>query len=337
MFLIFLVIKIRRALLFFLNYFCIFASKKATTIYMISKTYIKYIWLLNTLLRGELSLKEIETLWRNNPANEGGLSVRTFHDCRKGIKEMFGIDIECRMRGKDSVYYVANPEALDENKPAEWLLRNYSVPKDFVTFSMMKDRILLEEIPHGTSKVKPLIEAMQESREVVVGYQKHKHDSHRMTLNIQPYALKVYNGRWYLLGHFRERNAIRVIALDRILEMRLSSKHFTLPKDFKAKEYFANVVGIYVDESQPLEDVRIRVYGEKMKYVEDLPLHKSQHLAYYKDNEYADFTYKVCITPELKTLFLSFGETLEVLNPESLRQEMKDRIKASSEHYKEQK
>jgi len=303
---------------------------------MISKTYIKYIWLLNTLLRGELSLKEIETLWKNNPANEGGLSQRTFHECRKGIKEMFGIDIECRMKGKDSVYYVVNPEVLDENKPGQWLLRNYSVPEDFVTYSMMKDRILLEEIPHGKSRVKPLIEAIQQSREVVVGYQKHKHDSHRLTLNIQPYALKVYNGRWYLLGFIQESNAVHVIALDRILEMRLSAKHFTFPKDFDAREYFANVVGIYVGEKLSPQDVKIRVYGEKMKYVEDLPLHRSQHLAYYKDNEYADFTYKLCITPELITLMLSFGDSLEVLEPVELRQAVKDRIKAALERYKEE-
>jgi len=304
---------------------------------MISKTYIKYIWILNTLLREELSFKEIEELWKNNPTNEGKLSVRTFHECRKGIKEMFCIDIDCRMKGRDSVYYVSNPEVLDENKPAKWLLAKYSVPQDFVTFNMMKDRVLLEEIPHGTSNVKPLIVAMQESREVVVDYQKHKHDSHRMTLNIQPYALKVFNGRWYLLGFIRESDAIRVIAIDRILELHLSAKHFAFPKDFDARKYYANVVGIYVDENLPLEDVRIRVYGEKMKYVEDLPLHKSQHLAYYKDNEYADFTYKLCITPELKTLLLSFGDSLEVLEPVELRQDLKDKLKASLERYKEEK
>ena len=304
---------------------------------MISKTYIKYIWLLNTLLQGEKSLKEVKMLWKNTPTNEGELPPRTFHECRKGIKGMFGVDIECRMKGKKSVYYVANPEVLDENKPGQWLLRNYSVPEDFVTFNMMKDRILLEEIPHGKSRVQPLIEAMQQGREVVVGYQKHKHDSHRQTLTVQPYALKVYNGRWYLLGFVRERDAVRVIALDRILEMHLSSKHFTFPKNFDIRQRFANVVGIYVDETLSLEDVRIRVYGEKMKYVDDLPLHKSQHLAYYKDNEYADFTYKLCITPEWTTLLLSFGESLEVLEPLEYRQAVKDRIKASLERYEEEK
>ena len=150
-------------------------------------------------------------------------------------------------------------------------------------------------------------------------------------LNIQPYALKVYNGRWYLLGHIQESNAVHVIALDRILEMRLSAKHFTFPKDFDAREYFANVVGIYVGEELSPQDVKIRVFGEKMKYIEDLPLHKSQHLAYYKDNEYADFTYKLCITPELITLLLSFGDSLEVQEPAELRLAVKDRIKAALE------
>lgn len=114
---------------------------------MISKTYIKYIWLLNTLLQGEKSLKEVEMLWKNTPTNEGGLSPRTFHECRKGIKEMLGVDIECNR--KKNVYYVKNPEVLNENRLTKWLLRKYSIPKDFATFNGMKDRVLLEEIPLG--------------------------------------------------------------------------------------------------------------------------------------------------------------------------------------------
>ena len=35
---------------------------------MISKTYYKYIWLLNTLLQKEQSLQEIDLLWKNNAA-----------------------------------------------------------------------------------------------------------------------------------------------------------------------------------------------------------------------------------------------------------------------------
>lgn len=63
---------------------------------------------------------------------------------------MFGVDIECD-RSKGNVYYVKNPKVLEEKELAKWLLRNYSIPQDFVTFNAMKDRILLEEIPLGTA------------------------------------------------------------------------------------------------------------------------------------------------------------------------------------------
>ena len=108
---------------------------------MVSKTYVKYIWLLNTLLQEELSFKEIESRWKDNPMHEGGLPIRTFHEWRDGIKEMFGVDIECKRSG--NVYYVKNPEVLDEQRLGKWLLQKYSIPQDFVTFNRMKDRILL--------------------------------------------------------------------------------------------------------------------------------------------------------------------------------------------------
>ena len=117
---------------------------------MISKTYYRYIWLLDTLLtRASLTIDEINTLWEDCPASDGQpIPLRTFHEHRKGIKEMFGVEIVCD-RSRGNVYYVKNPEVLDEQRLSKWLLRKYSIPQDFVTFNGMKDRIMLEEIPYG--------------------------------------------------------------------------------------------------------------------------------------------------------------------------------------------
>ena len=88
---------------------------------MISKTYYKYIWILDTLLTSHpLTFEEINKLWEDCPASDGPIPLRTFHEHRKGIKEMFGINIECD-RSKN-VYYVKNPEAIDENKLSKCLL-----------------------------------------------------------------------------------------------------------------------------------------------------------------------------------------------------------------------
>ena len=63
---------------------------------MISKTYYRYIWLLNVLLSGgALTYEEIVELWKKDPNGGDSYPLRTFHEHRKGVKEMFGVDIVC--------------------------------------------------------------------------------------------------------------------------------------------------------------------------------------------------------------------------------------------------
>ncbi|MBR0182059.1 MAG: hypothetical protein IJQ05_02120 [Bacteroidaceae bacterium] len=167
---------------------------------MISKTYRRYIWLLDLLLNSSpLSFDDICMMWEKSPMCDGSLALRTFHEHRKGIKEMFNIDIECD-RTKNT-YFVKNPEVLDKQKVAKWLLHKYSIPQDFATFNSMKDRVLLEEIPLGTAFLCDIIEAMQKNMELRIDYQRYEGEhgeEHLQTFHIQPYALKVFNRRWYI-------------------------------------------------------------------------------------------------------------------------------------------
>ena len=304
---------------------------------MISKTYYKYIWLLDTLLTSTpLTIDEINLLWEDCPASDGQpIPLRTFHEHRKGIKEMFGVDIVCD-RSKN-VYYVKNPEVLDDQKLTKWLLRKYSIPQDFATFNGMKDRILLEEIPIGTTFLNSIIEAMRKNVELQVDYQRYeseRDEEHLQTFQIQPYALKVFNRRWYLLGYIKEKHALRTIALDRILDLKILSTSFELPEDFDARKYFANVVGIYTNLDLPVDNVKIRAYGVQAEYLRSTPLHKSQSEGRSKYREFAEFTYRLCITPELVSQLLAMGDKVEVLEPQELRDEMKKRISNMSNFYK---
>ena len=301
---------------------------------MKSKTYIKYIWLLNTLLQKKLSFKEIERLWKDNPMHEGGLSIRTFHEWKDGIKEMFGVDIECN-RSKGNVYYAKNPEVLDEQRLGKWLLQQFSIPQDFVTFNSMKDRVLLEEITRGTTFLNPIIEAMQKNVELQVDYQRYEseQEEHLQELHIQPYALKVFNRRWYLLGYIKEKGALRTIALDRILDLKVLKTSFELPEDFDVRKHFANVVGIFVNDDQPVTKVKIRAYGVQAEYLRSTPLHKSQSEGSSKRGEFAEFTYRLCITPELISQLLAMGERVEVLEPMELRETIKERLQITIKYY----
>ena len=298
---------------------------------MISKTYYKYIWLLDTLLTSHpLTIDEINMLWENCPASDGPMPPRTFHEHRKGIKEMFGVDIECD-RSKN-VYYVKNPEALDKNKLAKWLLNKYSIPKDFATFNGLKDRVLLEEIPLGQAFLDPIMEAMLHNMELRIDYQRYKGE-HMQTFHMQPYALKVFNRRWYLLGYLKEQEGLRTIALDRILHIDILKNYFELPNDFDANKYFANVVGIYINKDLPVTKVKIRAYGDQADYLRSTPLHKSQSEGRSKHGEFAEFTYRLCITPELVSQLLAMGDKLEVLEPEGLRANIKERLLSAVKYY----
>ena len=302
---------------------------------MISKTYYRYIWLLDTLLTSDpLPYDDICMLWEDCPAFDGPLPLRTFHEHRKGIKEMFGVDIECD-RSKGNVYYVKNPEVLDKNKLAKWLLRKYSIPQDFATFNGMKDRILLEEIPLGHSYLDGIIEAMQQNVELKIDYQRYMNEQEErlQTFHIQPYALKVFNRRWYLLGYLKEREALRTIALDRILNMEVLKASFELPADFDARKYFADVVGIYVNKDNPVTKIKIRAYGVQADYLRSTPLHKSQSEVRSKHGEFAEFTYRLCETPELVNQLLAMGDKVEILEPETLREKIKENLLASLARY----
>lgn len=304
---------------------------------MISKTYHKYIWLLNTLLTSRpLTFDEVNMLWEDCPANDGPIPLRTFHEYRKGIKEMFGVDIECD-RSKN-VYYVKNPEVLDNNKLAKWLLRKYSIPQDFATFNGMKDRILLEKIPMGRAFLDIVMEAMRTNAELRIDYQRYQHgqhEEHLRTFTMQPYALKVYSRRWYLLGFLKEDNDIRTIALDRVIDMEALPSKFEMPADFDARKHFANVVGVYVDKDLPVEKVRIRAYGAQADYLRSVPLHGSQSEGRSMHCEFAEFTYILCITPDLVTQLLAMGDKVEVLEPKSLIDNIKNVLQLTINNYGE--
>ena len=292
---------------------------------MISKTFNRYIWLLNTLLQyKQLSYEEINALWRECCLGDGAsLPLRTFHQHKSAVEELFGIEIKCNP-SNGYKYFISSPDTLKNDSIRKWLLNSFTLSNMITAGHNMKGRILFEEIPCGTEYLQIVIEAMQKSKELQIDYQQFY--GHRETYNIQPYAMKVYHQRWYVVGYIKELGSIRNIALDRTLEMNISDTSFILPKDFDAEKYYANTIGIFVNEELKPTKVKIRAYGRQIEYLRSLPLHRSQKEGASKYGEFCEFEYKLCLTPELSTHILAMGENVEVLEPVELREEIKRRL-----------
>lgn len=195
----------------------------------------------------------------------------------------------------------------------------------------MRDRILLEEIPHGTGYFDSVVESMRTNTEFIIDHQ--RYEGQRETLTMQPYALKVYNKRWYVLGFIKEKESIRHLALERFLDLHSANNKFEFPKDFIPRKYYDNVVGIYVNEDFSVVNLKIRVHGVQMEYMKMLPLHKSQSKVKSRYGEFAEFTYRVCLTPELKSKILALGSNVEVLEPVEYREEIKKEIGLTLNRY----
>ena len=292
---------------------------------MISKTFNRYIWLLNTLLQEkQITFDEISKRWESSCVGDGKpMPLRTFHQHRSAVEELFGVEIKCNA-SNGYRYYIANPEVLRSDTARKWLLNSFNISNMITAGHNMKGRILFEEIPHGTEYLQPVIDAMQKSKELQIDYQ--PFNSHRVTYTIRPYAMKTYNRRWYLLGYIKEIGAVRNIALDRLLEMTITEQPFALPNGFNAEKYYANTVGIFVNENLTPVKVKIKACGRLIEYLRSLPLHKSQRETLTKYGEYSVFEYKLCLTPELSTQILAMGENVEVLEPLELRDGIKKRL-----------
>lgn len=299
---------------------------------MISKTFNRYIWLLHLLLEEkQLTFDEISKRWQaSNLGDNKPLPLRTFHQHRSAVEELFGVEIKCNP-SNGYKYAIANPEVLKNDRIRKWLINSFHLSNMIIAGHNMKDRILFEDIPRGTEYLQTIIDAMQQSKELAIDYQPFY--GRRTSYTLQPYAMKAYHKRWYLLGFIKELEAIRNIALDRLLEMTIREQSFSLPENFNAAKYYENTVGIFVDEDLSLVKVKLKAYGKQIEYLRSLPLHKSQCETSSRYGEFCVFEYKLCLTPELSSQILAMGENVEVLEPQELREEVKRRLEESILRY----
>lgn len=302
---------------------------------MASKAINRYVWLINTLMqRKSLTFKEICDLWDRSSLTDGkALAVRTFHQHREAIAELFGVEIVCDTATYK--YSIASPEELKNNSAQQWLFNSFAISNTIEAGRNMKDRILFEEIPSGAEFAQTVVDAMQQNRVLFVDYKPFQGE--KFELYLQPYAMRVYNQRWYVVGRFKESGSIRNIALDRILRMEITDEEFSLPEEFDASDYYAHTVGIFVNEGLKPQRVVLRTYGVSTEYMRSVPLHHSQREIATNGNESSDFEYHLNLTPELTSKLLSKGDWVEVLEPKELREKVKEQAQAIADLYRKKR
>ena len=293
----------------------------------------KYTWLIDTIRRaGKITHKELSDRWERNKelSDCRPLHRATFNRWRDAIFEQFSIIIDCQRVG-GYLYFIANPEDIDEDRLKKWMLDSYAVSNIIGENLSLKDRILVDEIPSGRDHLTTILEAMKGNRVVDITYRPFQ-KSHGYTFPIEPYCVKLFENRWYVLAHNVHYNDMRVYGLDRIEEATVTDITFKLPKDFSASEFFSTAYGIVISHDTTPETIVLRANKEHKPYMKSLPLHHSQRLIAECD-EYADFELRLTPTYDFIMKLLQAGSMIEVLKPVELRKTMKSWISEMYELY----
>ena len=294
----------------------------------------KYVWLVETIYKAKkISFEEINEKWLDNDMSEDKpLPIRTFHKWRQAIEEMFGLIIENENSGQYR-YYIQNADELKSGSMRSWLFNTLTVSNLMMDSVSIKDKVLFEEIPDGEQYLPVILESLKKNLVLEMTYQSYNYDE-SYTFEIEPYCLKAFKQRWYLVGRSPYYDKIMIYALDRVKWLGLTEKSFKYPKNFYPEEFFDDCFGIIADQKVKVETVKLKVSAGQANYLRSLTLHQTQK-EIERTDEYSIFTVRLRPTFDFRQEVLSQGSDIEVMEPKWFRDEVAEISKHMWNKYKE--
>ena len=296
----------------------------------------RYIWLIDLIYsRRRITFEEISERWQNSSLNSSGdeLPLRTFHNHRGAIQTMFDVEILCDKRA-GYLYYIENSDDLERGGVRQWLVNTFAVNNLINESHKLKSRILFEQIPSGQNFLTQIIEAMRDGTTLEITYHNFWRD-YESTFLVEPYCVKVFKQRWYVVAHSVYDDKLRIYSLDRIESLNQTDKLYTMPEDFDGAEYFRHSYGIMTFDGDEACEVLVKAFDNKAKYFETLPLHHTQEVVEHGDR-YTTFRYLIHPTYDFRAELLSHGSEVQVISPMWFVSEIKSIIEEQLKFYMEQ-
>ncbi len=216
----------------------------------------------------------------------------------------------------------------------EWV--NELLPKLDQTFKLSnhnQEIISFEtnEFLQGTEHISPLFKAIQNNQALNITYQSFKSDKPQK-FDFHPYHLKQYNNRWFLFGKNEGYDNLTNLALDRIKTIEHASITFDSSQMVDFYEYFEDLIGVTKPDNISVTKIVLKANAKLAPYIKTKPIHGSQKKIEENEN---GFTFSIEVYPnfELNKLILSFGEDLQVLEPENLQTIIAEKLKNNLNHY----
>jgi|TARA_B110000879_G_scaffold88745_1_gene122050 predicted DNA-binding transcriptional regulator YafY len=148
---------------------------------------------------------------------------------------------------------------------------------------------------------------------------------------IEPYLLKQYENRWYVIAFEPKSSKIKTFGLDRIEKVILEDHKFQIISNFSREDFFKYSVGITTGNYK-YQKVEIQFSQFSAGYIKSKPIHNSQKSISHNSNGEV-FSFDIYITPELTQKIMSWGNHAKVLKPLELKLEIKTVLEKTLKEY----
>lgn len=158
---------------------------------------------------------------------------------------------------------------------------------------------------------------------------------------IEPYHAVCQKGSWYIIGKdvmppkenttVHPSGDIRIFSLSRIKYPECTGTKFEIPCDFTPDRYFDKETGVWLSDTKPFT-VELEFSPEVGTFALDRVWHKNQIIKEKEDGSvYVSF--ETTQMKELLRFVLGQGHTVKVLEPESLREAVRQELAQMRELY----
>lgn len=256
-------------------------------------------------------------------ADELKFSKKTFERDKKAISEIMGVDISYSR--KNNVYFISEDE-LEQSQDSVFdnllLVQAYRDTRDRSDIMFFEERK-----SRGLQYLHGLVHAIMNRQRISLQYLNYADNMEKLKV-LEPYALKEFRYRWYLLAkdssHHDSEQIMKAYGLDRISELEIKNSTFSR-KAFDAKKEYRDLFGIISSKEHQLEEIELKFDEHQGNYIKSLPLHHSQEIV--KDDENGlHIRLTLYPTYDFKQEILSYGNRVRVLSPDSFKNEIKHEI-----------
>lgn len=197
---------------------------------MVGNLLHKYLWLVDTIYRSDgITFEQLNARWLKSDLSEGlELPKRTFHKWRVAVEELFGLIIDCE-RKNGYRFFIRNKEILRGDSLSGWLFNTLSTGYKLERHKTIKDRIVLEDVFTGDDLLSTILDSLHSNTRLVVTYKRFGSDA-EFTFEVEPYCLRMFRQRWYLVARSTSFPQPRIYALDRIVSVEPTAEGSPTPR-----------------------------------------------------------------------------------------------------------